>query len=245
VGLEAYPAGVIGPTGATGATGPTGSTGATGATGASGVQVANFAVNLTAANGFFYNCTAALTLTLPISQPNGAQVGVGARGGNVTVHAGVGSTITRGSVTGLSTFLLLQGERVILVFDGTSVWHVISLDGEYATAWTALPYATNFADFGGGYQAGQYRRVGDMAQVRGMLKKTTAWTPSEVMFTLPAGFQPPAQLYLPIFAGSYSGGVLAFDGELNTSGSCWLNPTSGVNWTTTFLGFNFQFSVSA
>lgn len=39
MGLEAYPAGIIGPTGATGPTGGTGATGATGPTGATGIPV--------------------------------------------------------------------------------------------------------------------------------------------------------------------------------------------------------------
>jgi hypothetical protein len=60
------------------------------------------------------------------------------------------------------------------------------------TAWTAPAAFTNgWVQFGSTYQNVQYRKVGDMVQIRGACKGGTV---SSAIFTLPAGFRPPADL---------------------------------------------------
>jgi hypothetical protein len=56
------------------------------------------------------------------------------------------------------------------------------------TAWTAVTFAGSWVNLGGGYQTAQYRKVGDMVQVRGIIKSGVTATAA---FTLPAGFRPP------------------------------------------------------
>lgn len=62
-----------------------------------------------------------------------------------------------------------------------------------ATPWTALPYATNWADAGFGWQAGQYRRLDDILELRGLCaRSTSASGATATIATLPAGFRPVA-----------------------------------------------------
>jgi hypothetical protein len=60
-------------------------------------------------------------------------------------------------------------------------------------AWVALSYQNGWTNIGGGQQNGQYRKWGDMVQLRGFLQNGTAGT---VAFNLPAGFRPPAGIGL-------------------------------------------------
>jgi hypothetical protein len=65
--------------------------------------------------------------------------------------------------------------------------HVFNLD---PTAWTPVVFQNGWADLAG-WQAMQYRRVGDVVQLRGVI---TAGAIGAVAFTLPVGFRPPAAL---------------------------------------------------
>lgn len=69
------------------------------------------------------------------------------------------------------------------------------------TVWTAVTFTNGWANFGGGYQTAQYRKIGDMVYVRGTISGGAVATSP---FTLPAGFRPPAVMQFPaaIFAGS-------------------------------------------
>ena len=57
------------------------------------------------------------------------------------------------------------------------------------TAWTAVTFANSWVNYGGAYQEIEYRKVGDMGEVRGTMKNGTL---SATAFTLPVGFRPPA-----------------------------------------------------
>jgi hypothetical protein len=54
------------------------------------------------------------------------------------------------------------------------------------TAWALLALINGWVNYGGGYFPGQYRRVGDEVQLRGLIGGTGAAQP----FLLPAGFRP-------------------------------------------------------
>lgn len=59
--------------------------------------------------------------------------------------------------------------------------------------WTALPYGTNYTNFGSGYTNGQYSKdENGIVYTEGMIKKTTAMVVGDTMFTLPANFRPAA-----------------------------------------------------
>jgi hypothetical protein len=68
------------------------------------------------------------------------------------------------------------------------VW---TLSAALPTAWTAVTFTNSWVNYGGAFQTCQYRKVGDTVQLRGLCKSGTAGTS---MFTLPAGFRPPASI---------------------------------------------------
>lgn len=61
--------------------------------------------------------------------------------------------------------------------------------GTTDTAQTAVTYATDWADLGGGYETVRYRRRDGYLYINGMCKKV-AGTGTSLMFTLPVGFRP-------------------------------------------------------
>lgn len=71
----------------------------------------------------------------------------------------------------------------------------VDLDPRYLTpatltpAWTALPGASGWTNYGVGYSTGGYRKIGDIVYLRGLVKKAT--TPVGAIGTLPSGFRPP------------------------------------------------------
>lgn len=100
-----------------------------------------------------------------------------------------------------------------------------------AKPWTAVTFSNGWVNFGAGYQAVQYRKVGDMVQVRGVMKSGTL---AATAFTLPAGHTPPAALEVPVTANAaYGNAVIPAAGTVSVSGS------------NTYVAMNFQFSVTA
>lgn len=67
-----------------------------------------------------------------------------------------------------------------------------------STPWTAFPFAAGYDNYednhGGGYQTVQYRKIGDIVYLRGLIHQTDhAVFPLTVLVgTLPVGFRPPA-----------------------------------------------------
>ena len=63
-------------------------------------------------------------------------------------------------------------------------------------AWQALPFAANFSNLGGN-QACQFRKVGDMVQLRGAgaYSGSTSGVP---VATLPVGYRPPNNVDYPV-----------------------------------------------
>jgi hypothetical protein len=77
----------------------------------------------------------------------------------------------------------------------------ISLICERMGAWTGVAFAANCANWGAGYQTVQYRKVGDIVQVRGTFGVAVLFPAGTALFTLPAGFRPPAQVQLASVVG--------------------------------------------
>lgn len=94
------------------------------------------------------------------------------------------------------------------------------------TAWTAVTFQNGWSNFGGGYQAAQYRKIGDVVQVRGLIKSGTV---GSAAFTLPAGFRP----VLDESRAVISNGVF---------GALYINAAGIV---TPFVGSNVSFQVDA
>lgn len=62
------------------------------------------------------------------------------------------------------------------------------------TSWTGLSFGTNWLSYGSGLQVGQYKRVGDLVLLRGLVTCTGAWATYTTIATLPAGFRPASHL---------------------------------------------------
>ena len=68
------------------------------------------------------------------------------------------------------------------------------------TAWTAVTFENFWVDFGAGSrQVCEFRRVGDIVQLRGTMKSGTL---SATAFTLPVGFRPPDTLDVIVRGGN-------------------------------------------
>lgn len=95
--------------------------------------------------------------------------------------------------------------------------------------WTAVSFVNGWVNYSpGGWEEAQYRKVGDVVQLRGMVKDGTF---NSIMFTLPVGFRPPLN---HMFTAVTPGGVTRFD--IYSSGGC---QNYGSN---TWYAFNASFS---
>lgn len=54
--------------------------------------------------------------------------------------------------------------------------------------WQSLPYSTGWADFSINHEPGEYRKIGDQVQVRGLVKRTSGSLLT--IATLPTGYRP-------------------------------------------------------
>lgn len=97
------------------------------------------------------------------------------------------------------------------------------------TTWTALTYTNSWVDYGAPNQVGQYRKIGDIVYLRGVVKNGTLNTAA---FTLPAGFRPPATVRMICS----DGGLLVIDSA---------GVTTLFALGNTIIGFLGSFSVTA
>jgi hypothetical protein len=91
-------------------------------------------------------------------------------------------------------FAYITGTSQLTVYTGTT-WLVCDAQ---VTAWTAVTFVNSWANYAG-YQAMQYRKVGDTVQARGVVASGTLGV---VAFVLPTGFRPPANLIFAAEANS-------------------------------------------
>ncbi len=112
-----------------------------------------------------------------------------------------------------------------------------SLLGSFG-AWTGLTYTnaggTTWTDYGGAFQIGQYRKVGDLVFVRGLAKRTAG--AGTTIAILPAGYRPPLYTYTQLFSSLCSGGACRVD--IDTSGN--IVDIGGVGGT--WIALNLIFS---
>lgn len=60
------------------------------------------------------------------------------------------------------------------------------------SGWIDFTYASGWANFGGAWQTGQYRKVDDIVHIRAVCKKVSGT--SFLIATLPAGYRPPLNI---------------------------------------------------
>lgn len=79
-------------------------------------------------------------------------------------------------------------------------WYRIDNNEFYnPNAWQNVSFQNSWVNYAGSYQLCQYRKLGDMVQLRGMAKLGTVGT---TIFTLPSGYRPPAYLIFAVAVGS-------------------------------------------
>jgi hypothetical protein len=104
------------------------------------------------------------------------------------------------------------------------------LNGIAPTAWTNLTLQNGWTN-ASGQQAAQYRKIGDMVQLRGGIAGGTL---NAIAFTLPVGFRPSITVRTPITGAS--GSMITID----AAGNCAVYGSDN-----SLLGFLVQFSVLA
>lgn len=87
------------------------------------------------------------------------------------------------------------------------------------TAWVGVTFTNSWVNFGGAIQVCQYRKTGDVVQVRGAMKSGTM---SAIAFTLPSGFRPPASIAFACYSNVAFGGFI-----IDNTGQ--LSPVAGSN----------------
>lgn len=93
--------------------------------------------------------------------------------------------------------------------DNTNLPEIRLGNGESLDKWRAIPFATNWTDFGGGFETGAYRReMNNTVRLRGLIKNTANNLATGTMFTLPVGFRPAtaAKLVIALSTQAGSGG---------------------------------------
>jgi hypothetical protein len=94
---------------------------------------------------------------------------------------------------GRRVWVHLVGRRVVVlgVAGGTG-----QSGGGSPTSWTPVTaFLNGWSNYGGVYQVAQYRKVGDVVHLRGLIKNAPGVaSPGTPAFVLPTGYRPPANL---------------------------------------------------
>lgn len=107
-------------------------------------------------------------------------------------------------------------------------------DGAYMTVtpWAALPLNGQWVPFGGGYQNPEYRLVGDNVELRGYLKISSGSAASgTAIATLPVGFRPPSNTFLPRVYTPTSSASVAGEMYILTTGVIQYYSISSTSYT--------------
>lgn len=107
------------------------------------------------------------------------------------------------------------------------------------TAWTNVTFSGTWVNSGSGWQDVQYRKLGDMVQLRGSCTLGAAVSGTTI-FTLPVGFRPPARLsFATEGSANFRWFLIESTGTVN-----WYSPADIAPDTGSFH-FSHQFSVTA
>jgi hypothetical protein len=113
--------------------------------------------------------------------------------------------------------------------DNAAVYLPINLDATIITfngnfgSWTNITFNTGWVNFGAGYQTGQYRKVGDMVFLRGLVVRTSGADAN--ITTLPTLHRPPANMLYDILSNDLLGRV-----DISTAGVVTLTIGAAANW---------------
>ena len=87
--------------------------------------------------------------------------------------------------------------KALYVYNG-STWDLVT---SYAAPWSTATLVNSWANFGSGNQDAQYRKIGDIVYVRGMVKNGTT-TAGTTIYNLPVGYRPLTQQVFPTIDGN-------------------------------------------
>jgi len=143
-----------------------------------------------------------------------AYIGIVPGNGNVVINGAV-SVSSGAYFASTSTF---HSARAIYINDGIAGQVLVKTAGGYldwkdgsaltgVSDWTAFPFAAGFSDLGGGWQAVQYRKIGDIVYLRGAIAKISSFAVGDVLGTLPPGFRPPAPVSFACLAPGGTAGI--------------------------------------
>jgi hypothetical protein len=92
---------------------------------------------------------------------------------------------------------------ITLGYDGGYGAARVEFGGVIGTAWAGVSFGSGWGNYGSGWVDVQYKRVGDLVIMNGLTKRTSGT--GTLMFTLPSGFRPIANVM--VSATSYVLGV--------------------------------------
>ena len=135
-----------------------------------------------------------------------------------------GSINFYGGVVNINEFGLYVNDGITIAsgdldLDGNDITDI----GQIGESWTGVSYATGWADYGGSYEAVEYKAVGDLVIMRGLAKRTSGTVTQ--FATLPVGYRPPARLIFTTYTSTGVGELhIASDGvvELISGGTGWV-----------------------
>jgi len=98
----------------------------------------------------------------------------------------------------------------------------VDFGGVVGTGWDGLSFGSGWANYGGAYQTGQVKKVGDVVFLRGLVYRFTG--SGTTIATLPAGYRPPARCLVGVHTNTGLGRIdILTDGTISAIGG-------GTDW---------------
>lgn len=121
----------------------------------------------------------------------------------------------------------------------------ISLEGSLG-GWNNVTFQNSWTNWGSGFTTVQYRKVGDIVQLRGLASKSATFSADQTVFNLPTGFRPVFQEIFPVRAyGNIGGGLSEFAERIDITSGGNVNVSWTSTGTTNWLSFaGIQFSTT-
>lgn len=145
------------------------------------------------------------------------------------------NTYIRGGKLGSSVYIQDNAIGDVNICDGGGI--ISSNLGILGMAWISLPLTnsggTTWANFGAPYQTAQYKRLGDIVWVRGLVTRTAGAGPT--IAQLPALFRPPVQIIRQVISNELNARL-----DIDTTGNI-ITDASYNSW----MEISFSFSTAS
>ena len=125
---------------------------------------------------------------------------------------------------------------------GYELWY--DTDANPAVPWIAVSFENSWANAGGSDQVCQYRKIGDIVHLRGVMRRNPV-TFGQTAFTLPVGYRPPSGIVRHNLVAMSTPAALMFArADLNANGT-YVPWALGSGSDAGYWPLDFQFSVTA